>query len=332
MSPYVAPGAITRVAVVGAGAIGAAWATLATARGLDVVVADPAPDAEERLRSTVDRQREQLPSRETGDLTLVREVAEAVRDADLVIEAGPERLDVKREIFAAADAAARPDVLLTSSSSGLTPSSFQDACTHHPERVLVAHPFNPPHLVPLIEIVGGSRTDAAAVDAAMATFAHLGKHPIRINAELPGHVTNRLQAALWREAYDLVARGVVTVADVDTAIASGPGLRWALYGPFATQHLSGGPGGIGHVLEHLGPPMLDWWADLGQPELTPELCRTIAAQTDDAMAGQDLDEVTRRRDEALQALLALKAASGIDAPAETDPAAGPAAGQGGSHA
>ncbi|MCG7321118.1 3-hydroxyacyl-CoA dehydrogenase NAD-binding domain-containing protein [Arsenicicoccus bolidensis] len=348
MSPYVAPGAITRVAVVGAGAIGAAWATLATARGLDVAVADPAPDAEERLRSTVDRQREQLPPRETGgrtgDLTLVRDVAEAVRDADLVIEAGPERLDVKREIFAAADAAARPDVLLTSSSSGLTPSSFQDACTHHPERVLVAHPFNPPHLVPLIEIVGGSRTDAAAVDAAMATFAHLGKHPIRINAELPGHVTNRLQAALWREAYDLVARGVVTVADVDTAIASGPGLRWALYGPFATQHLSGGPGGIGHVLEHLGPPMLDWWADLGQPELTPELCRTIAAQTDDAMAGQDLDEVTRRRDEALQALLALKAASGIDAPADTHPAAGPAAGsaagpgpgsaagQGGSHA
>ncbi|AKT50976.1 3-hydroxyacyl-CoA dehydrogenase NAD-binding domain-containing protein [Arsenicicoccus sp. oral taxon 190] len=335
MTTYVAPAAVSRIAVVGAGAIGAAWATLATSRGLEVVVADPAPDAEQRLRATVERQREQLPAPETrtgtGDLALVRDVAAAVRDADLVIEAGPERLDVKREIFAAADAAARPEVLLTSSSSGLTPSSFQDACPGHPGRVLVAHPFNPPHLVPLVEIVGGARTDEAALDAAMAVFAHLGKHPIRIHAELPGHVTNRLQAALWREAYDLVARGVITAADVDTAIASGPGLRWALYGPFATQHLSGGPGGIAHVLEHLGPPMLDWWADLRQPDLTPELCRTIAEQTEAELAGQDLDEVTRRRDEALQALIALKVATGIDGTSpmpETDPAAA----QGGSHA
>ena len=158
-------------------------------------------------------------------------------------ENAPERLDLKLDLYGEIDAVAGPDVVIASSSSGLMPTELQQGCARHPERVLVGHPFNPPHLIPLVEVVGGEATSEAAIEQAMATYASIGKSPIRIRVELPGHVTNRLQAALWREAYWLVEQGVVSVADVDRAISSGPGLRWALLGPFATQHLSGGDGG-----------------------------------------------------------------------------------------
>jgi 3-hydroxyacyl-CoA dehydrogenase len=192
------------------------------------------------------------------------------------------------------------------------PSAFQDACAGHPERVVVTHPFNPPHLVPLVEVVGGRQTSPAAVQSALAVMRHLGKRPIHLHRETPGHVANRLQAALWREAYHLVGEGVVSVADVDTAISAGPGLRWALLGPFATQHVSGGPGGLEHVLEHLGPPMLEWWDDLGSPELTPELVATLVAGMEDELAGTTTEELTARRDRALRELMALKQSAGLD--------------------
>ena len=189
------------------------------------------------------------------------------------------------------------------------PSSFQDAC-RHPERVVVAHPFNPPHLVPLVEVVGGRQTSEEAIDATMSLMSALGRRPVRVRAELPGHVVNRLQAALWREAYDLVRRGAISVADLDLAVSSGPGLRWALLGPIATQHLSGGPGGLAHVLEHLGPPMVDWWADLGEPELTPELAGQLVDGVTEELDGQE-HEVLARRDRALGELLALKDRLGL---------------------
>jgi carnitine 3-dehydrogenase len=291
------------VAVVGTGVIGASWAALFLADGLDVVATDPAPGAEERLRADVAATG--LAAR--GRLTFVGDVAEAVADADFVQENGPERIDVKHAVFAALDAATRPDVVLASSSSGLLPSAIATACPAHPERVLVGHPFNPPHLLPLVEVVPGERTGEAAVDQAMAFYTALGKKPIRLRHELPGHVANRLQAALWREAYSLVDRGVATVADIDTAIANGPGLRWALLGPFAVQHLSGGPGGIAHVLEHLGPPTEAWWRDMGDPSLTPELAAKIVAGVDAVLDGADQAELVARRDAALRALLASKA-------------------------
>lgn len=291
------------VAVVGTGVIGASWAALFLAHGLDVVATDPAPDAEERLRADVAATG--LAAR--GRLAFVADVAEAVAGADFVQENGPERLDVKHALFAAMDAAARPDVVLASSSSGLLPSDIATACAAHPERVLVGHPFNPPHLLPLVEVVPGERTGEPAVEAAMACYAALGKKPIRLRHELPGHVANRLQAALWREAYSLVDRGVATVADIDTAIANGPGLRWALLGPFAVQHLSGGPGGIAHVLEHLGPPTEAWWRDMGDPSLTPALAAKIVAGVDAELDGTDQAELVTRRDAALRALLASKA-------------------------
>ena len=304
---------VRTVGVVGSGAIGASWAALALARGLSVVVTDPAPGAEQRLRETVAARLTELglPDRGT-DLGFTPDLAETAEVAQLVLESGPERLGVKREIFAALDAAAPDDVLLTSSSSGLAPSSFQDACLRHPERVLVAHPFNPPHLVPLVEVVGGRLTSEAALESAMDVFRHLGKRPIRIQRELPGHVANRLQAALWREAYHLVGEGVVSVEDVDVAISSGPGLRWALLGPFATQHLSGGEGGLAHVLEHLGPPMVEWWEDLGSPELTPELISRLVAGVQAELGDRQESAVMAQRDLALRELLESKARLGLD--------------------
>ena len=308
----IAPDRIRTVAVVGAGAIGASWAALVLARGLDVVATDPAPGAEERLRESLRSRLDEL-GLTAGDerVRFVADTAEAVAAADLVLECGPERLELKREVFQVLDAATAPDVLLASSSSGLAPTSFQGSCVH-PERVLVTHPFNPPHLVPLVEVVGGEQTSEEALESAMAVMRHLGKRPIRLRRELPGHVANRLQAALWREAYYLVGEGVVSVADLDLAISSGPGLRWALLGPFATQHLSGGPGGLEHVLEHLGPPMVEWWNDLGSPELTPELVDTLVAGVREELGGREA-EVTAVRDQALRELLATKARLGLDA-------------------
>jgi carnitine 3-dehydrogenase len=178
---------------------------------------------------------------------------------------------------------------------------------------VVTHPFNPPHLIPLVEVVGGERTSEAAIEAAMAVMTRLGRRPVRVRAELPGHVVNRLQAALWREAYYLVSQGVVSVADLDAAVAAGPGLRWALLGPIATQHLSGGPGGLAHVLDHLGPPMVDWWADLGAPELTPALAQTLVDGVAAEVGGRE-DELRARRDEALGELLAVKERLGLSGP------------------
>jgi carnitine 3-dehydrogenase len=298
---------MSTVAVVGTGVIGASWAALFLSHGLDVVASDPAPGAEERLRADVAATG--LPAR--GVLSFVDDVAEAVAGADFVQENGPERIEVKHGLFATMDAAARPDVVLASSSSGLLPSAIAATCAGHPERVLVGHPFNPPHVLPLVEVVPGERTGEAAVEQAMAFYTSLGKKPIRLRHELPGHVANRLQAALWREAYSLVDRGVATVADIDTAIANGPGLRWALLGPFAVQHLSGGPGGIAHVLEHLGPPTEAWWRDMGDPSLTPDLVDKIVTGVDAELDGTDPAELVARRDAALRALLASKAEHGL---------------------
>ena len=175
----------------------------------------------------------------------------------------------------------------------------------------MAHPFNPPHLVPLVEVVGGSATSAEAVEAALETMRHLGKRPIHIRREVPGHVANRLQAALWREAYHLVDQGIVSVADIDTAIADGPGLRWSLLGPFATQHLSGGPGGLGHVLEHLGPPMVEWWDDLGHPKLTAGLVEKLVDGVDEELDGTSAEDLVGRRDQALRRLLEIKTDLGL---------------------
>jgi carnitine 3-dehydrogenase len=305
---------VRRVAVVSTGVIGASWAAHFLAHGLDVVATDPAPGAEERLRADVATIWPTLTPVEGASLerlAFTADPAEAVADADFVQENGPEREEVKHTLFAVLDAAARPDVVLASSSSGLLPSVIARGAVAHPERVLVGHPFNPPHLIPLVEVVPGEKTSEQAVEAALAFYTAVGKRPIRLRQEVPGHIANRLQAALWQEAYSLVERGVATVADIDTAISQGPGLRWAVLGPFANQHLSGGPGGIAHVLEHLGPPTEKWWRDLGQVTLTPDLVAALVAGVDEELDGVDPAELVGRRDAVLQALLAAKARTGL---------------------
>ncbi|SDL84712.1 3-hydroxyacyl-CoA dehydrogenase [Geodermatophilus siccatus] len=310
-------GGVERVAVVGTGVIGASWAAHFLAHGLDVTATDPGPGAEERLRADVAAHwpvLERLGLAEgasTDRLAFTADAAEAVADADFVQENGPEREDVKHALFAVLDVAARPGVVLASSSSGLLPSVIARGCPRHPERVVIGHPFNPPHLIPLVEVVPGERTSPEAVERAMAFYAAVGKRPIRLRQELPGHVANRLQAALWQEAYSLVERGVATVSDIDTAISQGPGLRWAVLGPFLNQHLSGGPGGIAHVLEHLGPPTERWWRDLGRVTLTPELVQQLVAGVDEELAGTDEADLVARRDAVLDALLAAKADNGL---------------------
>ncbi|MBW8487513.1 3-hydroxyacyl-CoA dehydrogenase NAD-binding domain-containing protein [Actinomadura parmotrematis] len=290
-----------RIAVIGTGAIGASWSALFLAHGHRVVAGDPAPGAEDALRAAL-----RAHGADDAALEFAAGPAEAADGADFVQENGPERLAVKDAILAALDEAAPPATVIASSSSGLKPSDLQRACARHPERVLVGHPFNPPHLVPLVEVVPGARTAEAAVEAALAFYRGLGKRPVRVRRELPGHLANRLQAALWREAYALVEQGAASVADIDAAIANGPGLRWALLGPFLTQHLSGGPGGIAHVLEHLGPPMEDWWDDLGDPRLSPALTARIVAGVEEELAGADPAALAAERDALLTGLLAAK--------------------------
>ena len=304
---------IDAIAVVGAGVIGASWATYFAAHGHDVVVTDPAPDAPKFLEETLAAQWAQLLQvgvRPGASLDRVRfepSLERAVANVQFVQENGPERLEIKHQIFEQLDRFTAPDTLLVTSTSGLLVSEIQVACKH-PERVLLGHPFNPPHLIPLVEVLGGKLTSADALAKTIAFYRAIGKKPIHIRKEVPGHIANRLQAALWREAFNLVEQGIATVEDVDTAIESGPGLRWALCGPFVNMALSGGSGGIRHVLEHLGPPMEDWWQTLGATKLSPELNEKIVAETDAEFAViGDRASVGSRRDQRLIELLAIKA-------------------------
>ena len=306
---------IGRATVVGAGLIGAGWTTTLLARGVRVVATDPADGAHDRLVAAVTAAwptMRLLGAAEEPPLDLLSftaDPAEAVADAELVQENGPDDLAVKQRLVAALDAAAPAGALIASSSSNLTPTSIAAACTHHPERVLVGHPFNPVHVVPCVEVVPGERTAPDVAERAMALYAWLGKKPVHVRGEVPGHVVNRLQAALWREAYSLVERGVASVADIDVALSNGPGLRWAVLGPFATQHLSGlGMGGLRHVLAHLGPGTATVWDDLGTVELTPELVERLAAGVDAELAGHDDAALAAARDRLVVGLLAAKAA------------------------
>ncbi|HTJ64801.1 MAG TPA: 3-hydroxyacyl-CoA dehydrogenase NAD-binding domain-containing protein [Alphaproteobacteria bacterium] len=303
---------VAKVALVGTGVIGASWATLFLAKGLDVIATDPAPNAEALLRETIARQ---WPAMETLGLsqgasqnrvTFSSSLEETVAAADFIQESGPERLEIKRNLYARMDAAARPEVILATSSSGILISEVQTACKR-PERVLVGHPFNPPHLIPLVEVVGGKLTGQAAIDDAMAFYKAIGKRPIHIRKEVKGHVANRLQAALWREAFALVQDGVASVEDIDTAIAHGPGLRWALLGPFLNLHLSGGAGGLQHVMDHLGPPIESWWADMRSVTIDDDLKAKVVAGGDEELAGRSMAEITADRDRVLLALMRMKA-------------------------
>jgi len=303
---------IGRIAIVGTGVIGASWSAFYLARGFDVVATDPAPNAEAHLRSYVDEAWPLLTGVGLSDgasrdrLTFTTSLHDAVSAADFVQENGPERPDFKMKLFADIDAATPVDSIIASSSSGITPSVMQTNCVH-PERVLVGHPFNPPHVIPLVEVVGGGKTSDEAVRRAMAFYAAVGKKAIRLNKELPGHVANRLQSALYREVLYLIEQGVLSVADADDAVSYGPGLRWGVMGPSLQWHLGGGEGGIKHFMDHLLPGMVQMWKILGTPNVTPELQRTLADGVTREAAGRSVDQLAEAENETLVGLLRLRA-------------------------
>jgi 3-hydroxyacyl-CoA dehydrogenase len=303
------------IGVVGTGVIGASWAAYFLARGFHVSASDPMPGAEARLRAAVRAhwpilERMGLAEGAAPDrLRFSADLMEALAGVDFVQENGPEREDLKLALFREMDALLPADVILASSSSGLLMSRVQEACVH-PERVVLGHPFNPPHMIPLVEVIGGALTSNETIERALAFYAAIGKRPIHVRKEVPGHIANRLQAALWREAFHLVEQGVATVADIDTAIAYGPGLRWALMGPFLNMHLGGGEGGMRHMLDHLGGPIESWWADLGAPALTEALKEQVCAGVADELAGCDSAQLAPARDALLAGLIEAKAAAG----------------------
>ncbi|RFP15825.1 MULTISPECIES: 3-hydroxyacyl-CoA dehydrogenase NAD-binding domain-containing protein [unclassified Duganella] len=304
---------IQRVAIIGTGTIGASWAALFLARGLDVTATDIAPGAEARLRQYIDQAwpaLERIGLAEGADrqrLRFTANLAEAVASADLVQENGPERIDFKTALYEQLDRLLPAEVLIASSSSGLTMSAIQAGCKLHPERCVIGHPFNPPHLIPLVEIVGGARTSEATITRVTAFYDGLGKRTVRLRKEMPGHVANRLAAALFREIVYLVSEGVLDVADADTAVCWGPGLRWGVMGPSLLYHLGGGAGGIEHFFDQFTGPLTAMWRSLGDPVITPEVRRLMIAGVHKETDGRSLEALAAQRDEALLSLLAARA-------------------------
>ena len=304
---------INRIAIVGTGVIGASWAACFLAHGLDVVATDPAPGAEAALHKYVESAWPALTKlglvagASTSRLTFTTDLKLAIKDADLVQENGPERDAFKIKLFADMDANTSPETILASSSSGLTMSRIQSECAH-PERTVIGHPFTPPHLIPLVEVVGGAKTSPDTIHRAMRFYTMMGRHPIHIRKEVKGHVGNRLQAALYREIVYLLEQDVVSVADVDAAVHLGPGLRWGLMGPNLLFHLGGGVGGMKHFFEQFTGPMTAWWADLGNPDMSnPELQERIKKGVLEEVAGRSFEELSGQRDALLMGLLQLLA-------------------------
>ncbi|WFU82434.1 3-hydroxyacyl-CoA dehydrogenase NAD-binding domain-containing protein [Bradyrhizobium sp. CIAT3101] len=303
---------IRRIAMIGTGVIGASWTSLFLAKGLQVVATDPAPNAEASLRKFVETAWPALkrlglsPGASQSNVTFTADLAQAVAGVDLVQENGPERIDFKQKLYGQLDDLLPPEVVIASSSSGLTMSEIQKGAKTHPERCVIAHPFNPPHLIPLTEIVGGAKTSEATIQRVEEFYTSIGQKTVRVKKEMPGHVANRLQSALAREVYYLVAEGVVSAADVDTALSWGPGLRWGVMGNMMLNHLGGGPGGIEHFFHQFSGPMTAWWKTLGSPVLTPEVQQNLIDGVHAEVGSRSIAELEAERDEVLLGLIELR--------------------------
>ena len=303
---------VRKIAIVGTGVIGASWAALYLARGFNVTATDPAPNAETNLRKFIDAAWKDLtviglsPNASREHLQFTTDMKKALADADLVQENGPERQDFKIKLFADMDAATPEDSIIASSSSGLTMSVMQSACKH-PERCVTGHPFNPPHVIPLVEVVAGAKTSAETVERVIAFYESIGKKPIHVRKEVVGHVANRLQAALYREIVYLIEQGVLDIPDADAAVCWGPGLRWGVMGPNLLFHLGGGQGGIQHFMEQFTGPLATWWKDLGKiTDFSPEVKQTIIQGVLTEAGNRSIEELERERDTMLLELLATR--------------------------
>lgn len=299
---------VKKVAVIGGGVIGAGWAARALAKGLDVIAFDPAPDAEAILRGKVANAWPSLedlglaPGADQARLQIASTLEEAVSDADFIQESTPERLEVKIQVMKQIDAAARPDVLIASSTSGLLPSDFQQECDY-PERVLVGHPFNPVYLLPLVELVAGKKTAESSIETASEIYKMLGMYPLHVRNEIEGFLSDRLQEALWRENLHLVKDGVATTAELDDAIVYGPGLRWAFMGVNKTFALAGGEEGMRHMLAQFGPALELPWTKLKAPELTEDLIEKMVSGTEAQLDGETIQALEQKRDACLIAIM-----------------------------
>lgn len=312
--------AIRTVAAIGTGVIGAGWVARWLANGLDVVAWDPGAGAEAKLRASVANawpalERVGLKEGASPDrLRFAATLAEAAAAADFIQESAPEDIGLKRRLHAEIDAAARPEVLVGSSSSGLLPSEMQAGC-RHPERLVVGHPFNPVYLLPLVEVLGGRQTAPASVEAATAFYRSIGMRPLRVRTEIEGYIADRLLEALWREALHLINDGVATTAEIDDAIRFGPGLRWSFMGTMLVYHIAGGDAGMRHFMAQFGPALKLPWTKLAAPELTEALIERIAEGTERQAAGRSVKELERYRDDCLisvmEALRAAKARHGF---------------------
>ena len=303
----VAPEEVRNITCVGAGVIGGGWVAYFLARGFHVTAWDPADGAEARLRSIVDSAWPALTEvglhagADRANLVLEADLATALSNAQFVQESAPEDLDLKIQLLADIDKVTPPDVVVSSSTSGYGMSEMQVACDQ-PDRMVVGHPFNPPYLIPLVEVVGGKQTSAEVIEWASDFFRLIGKSVITMDHEVPGFIANRLQEALWREALHMVAAGEATVEQIDQSITDGPGLRWPIHGPMLTFHLAGGQGGMAHMLDHFGPSLKSPWTRLDAAELTPELRDAVVEGVEREAADRTIDDLIAERDAGIIAI------------------------------
>lgn len=299
---------IHKIAIIGTGVIGGGWAAHFLRNGMMVTAYDPAPDAETKLRAAIDTlwptlERLGLRNEASRDrLSFAPDLATAVADAQVVQESAPERETLKIDLLTQIDAAAPPNAIIASSTSGFPMTLLAQHC-QHPERCIVAHPFNPPYLMPLVEVVAGERTDPAVVDWAVNFYNSTGKKALKCSKEIPGFVADRLMEALWREVLHMVNNNMATVDEIDAAMRYGPGLRWAMMGPCTVLHLAGGAGGMAHMLDQFGPSLKSPWTFLEAPELTPELRERMISGCDALTARHTIGEIERERDDLLIRLI-----------------------------
>jgi 3-hydroxyacyl-CoA dehydrogenase len=294
-----------QIAIIGCGMIGASWAAYFLSKGIEVVAFAPESGAPDTFAERVQLAKQSIPdvpgmTVAPARLLISRSQADAVAKADLIVENAPENVELKSELISCLQSQALPTAIIASSTSSLKHSDIASKSAN-PTRVVIAHPFNPPHLIPLVELFG---IDPEVVERLRAFYQAIGKQPVVMNKEMIGHVANRLTAALWREALYMLQEGVASAADIDTAVTAGPGLRWAIQGPFLTYHLGGGEGGIRHYLEHLGPSQQKRWANLGEPRMDQTLTEQIVAGVELATDGRSLEELGSYRDELLVAIAA----------------------------
>lgn len=300
--------AIKTVTIIGGGAIGLSWTALFLANGLKVTINDPRTDIEEAAHRGIE---EMIPSLQAlgydtkglmVDLSFEKDILKAVKEADVVQENGPENVEFKQNLYASFEDQLKPTALVLSSSSSI-PATVFAAKMKDPSRVLIGHPFNPPHLIPLVEVVPGERTSKEAIQETIAFYSALGKSPILIEKEMPGFVANRLQAALMKESVYLVSTGVVTMENLDQIVSNSIGLRWAAAGPFKTFTLGGGPGGLPHFLEHLGPGMENLWKLLGEPHFDKPTVDLLLGQVNNGYGKIPYEELVKERDEQQLAIM-----------------------------